>query len=377
MTPRRIAICTGSRAEFSLLTPVIRALTDHAAIDPLVLVAGSHLLPPALTKADVAALFPIAAEVPMQLPSITGRIADARALGRGVSGFADAFHHLAPHWVIVLGDRIEALAAALAASIGGIALTHIHGGDRAEGVADDAMRHAITKLAHLHCAATEESAQRIARMGEDPARIHTVGSPAIDTLADITPLDDAAFRDLGAPDTILLLHPVGNTDDAEDATARACLAALDNRRILWLAPNADPGRDGIERARRAARSRPSLTLRDHLPAPVYRALIARLAAGGGLIVGNSSGALIEAAALRCPAVDLGPRQHHRQRGTNTIRVDDPSPDSIRDALTRALAIDRSRISHPFGDGHASQRIADLLAATDPSGLSLLRKINAY
>ena len=234
MTTRRIAILTGSRAEFSLLTPVIRAIGAHPDCEALVLVAGSHLLPPAVTKRDVEALFPIAAEIPMQSPGVTGRIADARALAWGISGVADAIEKLQPDWLVVLGDRIEALAGAAATSIGGVALAHIHGGDRAEGVADDAMRHAITKLAHVHFGATSSSADRIVRMGEDPKRVHVVGSPSIDALRGTAPLEDAPFRDLGSPDTILLLHPVDEEEPVEAATAEACIAALAG--TVWRQP---------------------------------------------------------------------------------------------------------------------------------------------
>jgi len=378
MTKRRVAILTGSRAEFSLLTPVIRAIEAHPDLEALVMVAGSHLVPPAVTKRDVEALFPIAAEIPMQSPGVTGRIADARALAWGISGVADAIEKLRPDWLIVLGDRIEALAGAAASSIGGVALAHIHGGDRAEGVADDAMRHAITKLAHVHFAATAQSADRIIRMGEDPARVHTVGSPSIDALTGTAPLADAPYKDLGSPDTILLLHPVDEEASVEGATAEACIGALAGRRVLWMAPNGDPGRDAIERVRAAsARTHSHLALRDHLPAPAFRSLVARLGRDGGVIVGNSSGALIECAALRCPAVDVGPRQAHRERGTNTVRVDHPTIESVREAVGRALAIERSTITHPFGDGCASARIARVVAEVDPHSPTVVRKVNAY
>src|SRR5205814_7191599 len=117
------------------------------------------------------------------------------ATGRGIAGFARVFEEIRPDWVVVLGDRIEAFAAASAASIGGWALAHIHGGDRAEGIADEAMRHAITKLAHLHLAATPQSGERIARMGERPAHVHVVGSPALDELGSIPALPEARYAD--------------------------------------------------------------------------------------------------------------------------------------------------------------------------------------
>ena len=194
---RRIAVVTGTRAEFGLLEPVMRAVAARADQQLLVIPCGSHLISPALTYRDVKAAFgsSIVDAVPMQVAGRTGRAADVEALGKGVARFGRAFERCAPDWVVVLGDRIEAFAAASAASVGGRAVAHIHGGDRAEGVADEAMRHAITKLAHLHLAATEQSRERIVRMGERPEHVRCVGSPAIDALAAIRRWSpDAAAR---------------------------------------------------------------------------------------------------------------------------------------------------------------------------------------
>src|SRR5205814_10141422 len=141
------------------------------------------------------------------------------ATGRGIAGFARVFEEIRPDWVVVLGDRIEAFAAASAASIGGIAVAHIHGGDRAEGIADEAMRHAITKLAHLHLAATEQSAERIIRMGERPEHVLVIGSPAIDGLLAIPALADQRDEELGRPGAVFLMHPVGRADEREESAA--------------------------------------------------------------------------------------------------------------------------------------------------------------
>ncbi|MBY0260816.1 MAG: UDP-N-acetylglucosamine 2-epimerase, partial [Phycisphaerales bacterium] len=138
----RVAVVTGTRAEFGLLRPVMDAIKARKDLQLLVVAGGAHLLAPARTIREVESAYTVAATVPMQRPGQTGRAADAAALGRGVSGFAKAFADLKPDWVVVLGDRIEALAAGSAASVAGIAVCHIHGGDRAEGIADEAMRHA-------------------------------------------------------------------------------------------------------------------------------------------------------------------------------------------------------------------------------------------
>ncbi|MEN0019640.1 MAG: UDP-N-acetylglucosamine 2-epimerase, partial [Planctomycetota bacterium] len=136
--PARIMVVTGTRAEFGLLTPVMRAVEAHPALQLQVVAAGSHLVPPALTFRDVKAVFDVVDSVPMQRPGHGTRLDDAEAVGRGMARFARTLAGHEPDWVVVLGDRIEAFAAASAASLAGVAVAHIHGGDRAEGIADEA-----------------------------------------------------------------------------------------------------------------------------------------------------------------------------------------------------------------------------------------------
>ena len=372
----RIAVVTGSRAEFGLLDPVMRAIDAHPDLDLLVIVSGAHLLDPSQTWREVADRYDIAATIPMQRNSqLSGRLADAAALGRGVTGFAGAFVERRPDWVVVLGDRIEAFAAASAASVGGIPLAHIHGGDRAEGVADEAMRHAITKLAHLHLPATDQSAQRIIRMGEDPAHVHVVGSPSIDGLDDVAPMPDYEFEALGSPEIVFLLHPVGDDTPTERNHALAALKAIGKRRILALHPNQDPGREGILEAIDLSGVRAI----DHMPRSRFIALLKRLAAlaePGGALVGNSSAGLIEASALGLPVVNIGRRQAGRERPNNVIDCDLATP-AIVDALDRALQLDRADMTSPLGDGRAGERIAGVIASVNPSDPDLVRKRCAY
>jgi UDP-hydrolysing UDP-N-acetyl-D-glucosamine 2-epimerase len=376
----RVAIITGSRAEFGLLDPVMRAARAEPSLELHVIAAGSHLLAPAETWRDIiAAGFEIAAKVEMQRPDETGRPADAIATGRGIESFARTFAEMKPDWVVLLGDRIEAFAAAAAASIAGIAVAHLHGGDRAEGIADEAMRHAITKLAHLHLPATESSAQRILRMGERPEFIHIVGSPAIDRLDRVEPMLDDAAREWNDPAAIFLLHPSGLPDDNERSLARAALhataAAFKGRSVLCLAPNHDPGRDIILQELQSAARCNRWPIVDHLPRPRFLSLLKRLASRGGAVIGNSSAGLIEAAALQLPAVNLGQRQAGRERPDNV--VDAESGDPIPDAIRTALRLDRPRLTHPYGDGRTGDRVARLLATSDPRSPGMLRKRCAY
>jgi UDP-hydrolysing UDP-N-acetyl-D-glucosamine 2-epimerase len=380
---RRIAVVTGTRAEFGLLRPVMNAVKARADCELLVVAAGSHLVSPAETYHDVKAEFFVSDAVPMQVAGQTGRAADVQALGRGMERFGRAFERLTPDWIVVLGDRIEAFAAAAAGSVGGYAVAHIHGGDRAEGVADEAMRHAITKLAHLHFPATAESAQRIIKMGERPQHVHVVGSPAIDGIPGISPLDDAAFKDLGSPTIVVLMHPVGRTDEQEEAVMSGVLEATmaGDSRVLVLHPNVDPGREGVLRAIRAAEestgSRDRLLVKTHLPRATFVGLLKRIASLRGVLVGNSSGALIEGAALRVPAVDIGPRQSGRERAGNVVSAAGEQPGQIAHAIEKARGLNLATLAHPFGDGLTGPRVAAFLAATNPHDPGLLRKHCAY
>lgn len=430
--PIRVAVVTGSRADFGLLTPVMWAVHEHPDLELLVIAAGAHLISPALTFRDVKALFAVADSIPMQTAGRTGRFADVEALGKGIARFGRSFEAHKPDWVVVLGDRIEAFAAASAASVAGLAVAHIHGGDRAEGVADEAMRHAITKLAHLHLAASETSAGRIVRMGERPEHVLNPGSPAIDGLDRVEPMSDEEviklFGERFDPGTIILHHPTGLRPEQEKACIEAVIHAagvFGRGDILCLAPNFDPGREIIdERLRAICRAReandrtrftfetlpiklgehPSpeafksrMLYREHLPRHTFLRLLKRLAPaapdeGGGALIGNSSAGLIEAAALKVSVCNVGPRQAGREKPRNVITVaEDPARwkevsgpngelEVVPSAVDECLGLCPGELPadhHPYGDGHAGPRIAEALAGVNPHDPSLLRKHNTY
>ena len=360
MPTRTITVVTGTRAEYGLLVPVLHAIEAHPALTPNLVVTGTHLTTGSVN--DIG--FPIAGRVPMQREGEIGRAADAAALGRGVAGFAALFDGMKPDVVLVLGDRIEAFAAASTASVMGLRVAHVHGGDRAEGVADEAMRHAITKLAHLHFPATAQSRRRILRLGEDPDAVWNVGSPAVDGLHEVVPAADA-------PRLIVMLHPVGDDDATERQRMVEVLIATLPHDPLVMMPNHDPGRGGIVAAIRDA----GVEAVDHLPRSRFLELLAGVGAGGGAIVGNSSAGLIEAAVLRVPCVNVGARQAGRERPDNVI---DAAPDrrALADAITQAVAMDRGKLRHPYGRGDTGPRIAQHLATFDPNTTSV-RKSNCY
>lgn len=369
----KVMVVTGTRAEFGLLKPVMHAIDAHAELQLLCVAAGSHLVQPAVTFREVKAEFDVADSIPMQTAGKVGRLHDVESLGKGIARFGRSLAMNEPDMVVVLGDRIEAFAAASAASVGGVLLAHIHGGDRAEGVADEAMRHAITKLAHVHFPATQTSAERIVRMGEDPEHVHVVGSPAIDGLDAIPALGDGAYAEMGSPQVVVLMHPIGRDDETEAEAMRTVLEAVGDRRVLVLHPNLDPGRRGIMGVIESAPI--EVQVREGMPRDQFVGLLKRVGAEGGALVGNSSAGLIEAAAIGCPSVDIGNRQGGRERCAGWTAHADESVDSIRDALAKVTQAGSERGGHPYGDGTAGARIAGhiagLLACTDRD--LLLRK----
>lgn len=372
---RKVAVVTGTRAEWGLLEPVCDAIAARGDLALELCAGGAHLLEPADGGEPTIALVEASGHrvhrFEMQRKGATGRAADAAALGLGVSQLASRFERLAPDIVVLLGDRIEAFAAASAASIGGIRVAHIHGGDRAEGVADEAMRHAITKLAHIHLAASAESAERIARLGEDEARIHLVGSPAVDGLDSLPVMSDQRHAELGSPDFVFLMHPVGRNDTDEEREALAVLEVVAARgRVTAIEPNSDPGREGTARAIRAASGRGIVRAFSNLPRADFIGLLKHPAVRA--LVGNSSAGLIECAALGVRAINIGSRQAGRERADNVRDVESGD----RAALARELdAIEAWKPSgtHPYLSGGASVRIAGILATCDFSRHALSKR----
>jgi UDP-hydrolysing UDP-N-acetyl-D-glucosamine 2-epimerase len=325
-----------------------------------VLVGGLHLIQN--TECDITdAGFEIDAQIPMQRDGENGRTSDSFALGMGIVGFSAVISRLRPDIVLVLGDRIEAMAGAAAASVGGFRLAHIHGGDRAEGVADEAMRHAITKMAHLHFAASDQSAKRIIRMGEHPEHVFNTGSPAIDALTEMKAADDSVLINCGFDDqpyAMVLQHPVGLSDKDEARHMKATIKALGKMPCLVVMPNQDPGCDGI----RIAIEQSKVKVVPHLKREQFIALLKRAA----VLVGNSSAGLIEAAAVRpggVPVVNIGPRQNGREKPANVIDCD-YGVETVAAAIKQVMTKPPKCRKHPYGDGHAGKRIADLLAKVD-------------
>jgi UDP-N-acetylglucosamine 2-epimerase (non-hydrolysing)/GDP/UDP-N,N'-diacetylbacillosamine 2-epimerase (hydrolysing) len=288
----------------------------------------------------------------------------AVGLGRGISGLARAFAKLDPDFVVVLGDRIEAFGAASAAAISRRLVAHIHGGDVATGDVDDSLRHAVTKLAHLHFPASKRAAKRIRRLGEDRYRIHMVGAPGLDEVRDILEAGEDAFDPLefaAHPEYALVAqHPCTRSAAREKRIVTAILRAVRARGLSAVAlyPNSDPGHTGILEAIQRAARRSDVRAYPSLPREVYL----RLLQHAKVLVGNSSSGIVESAFLGTPSVNIGPRQEGRERAARCVLDAADNAADIERALGKALHL-RPRVGGwtVYGDGRAGSRIAEVLA----------------
>jgi len=324
--PRRVAVFTGTRAEYGLLAPVLRQLKQSDRVEMSLLVAGAHLslLHGMTIDAIVADGFAIDARIEMLLASDTPT-AITKSIGLALIDLATRFEHLRPDLLVVLGDRYEVLAAVIAATVANIPVAHIHGGELTEGAFDDSIRHAITKMSHLHFVATEEFGQRVMQLGEDPARIHVVGAPAVDVINALSPVPREELAEelgipLDEPLVVVAYHP--STIPGEDplSTTLEILAAvdgLDAGSIVCSLPNADPHFATIRSAiLEFAESRPNVCAVSSLGHERFLSLVRH----AHCIVGNSSAGIIEAPALHTPAVNVGQRQHGRPLADSVIQA---------------------------------------------------------
>lgn len=369
-----VSIVTGTRADWSLLRPLARALRDHPGFRLSIVATGSHLVERfGRTVDDVRRDgFEVTHELPI-LDEVDDRAATTRAVARAVSGFSETLAAAPPDLVIVLGDRYEILGIVEAAVLMGVPVAHLCGGDVTEGAFDDSLRHAISKLAHLHFPSNEEAARRLLAMGEAPERIVTAGSTGLDNLHQTPTLSrQETFEALGleVSDTLILVtfHPPTLSDvPAEDQFAElaAALDALpEDVAVVLTGSNADPaGRRLTDLAETYARGRPRTVFRVSLGG-LYPSVMRQARA----VVGNSSSGLYEAPSFGIATVDIGDRQKGRLKASSVIGAP-PRRDAVSSAIREALAGDFRDTVNPYGDGHAVERIvARLETIDDPRSL---------
>jgi UDP-hydrolysing UDP-N-acetyl-D-glucosamine 2-epimerase len=363
---------TSGRADVAILSPVWRALAAEPGCRLSLFATGMHCAPgapPLGAVPDGVAIHRGGADLGGVGPGQAARA--AAAIAADMAGLCE---RLEPDVVLVMGDRLDMLPAAMAALPFNLPLAHIHGGELTFGALDDRARHALTKMAHLHFASHVEAARRLVRMGEEPWRVLVTGGPGLDQLASVPALSAADFAAaLGAPlapgYALVTVHPETNARDPA-APMRAVLQALESLALpcLVTAPNSDPGGSALAGMVRAFLARNGFAAyRDTLGPALY----ANALRHAGVVLGNSSSGLIEAGFLGRPAVDVGGRQHGRPAGDNVRRVPADAA-QVASAVAAALAAP-GRVASPYGDGRAAPRIARHLAAL-PSRERLLYKL---
>jgi UDP-hydrolysing UDP-N-acetyl-D-glucosamine 2-epimerase len=371
--PRRIAVVTGSRADYGVLRGVLTRLKAADDVALSVVACGMHLVPEfgETWRAIEADGFPIAARIDFQLDDDQARTV-ARGAGIGLAGFADALPKLAPDVLVLLGDRFEILSAAVAATLLNIPIAHIHGGEITAGAFDDAIRHAITKMACLHFVAAEPYRRRVIQMGENPDFVFTVGAPGLDLASAVPAIgrtELVAQLGLSGPERFLLitLHPTTARPETDAASVAALLGALgeiSDRSFVFTGVNADPGYRAIDDAiRDFVATRPKQArLFASLGSERYWAAL-RLA---DAVVGNSSSGIVEAPAAGVPSINIGDRQLGRLRAASII--DCPADQAVIGAALRTILEGRFRVDPdeqlPYGRGGASEKIAGTLRRTD-------------
>jgi len=384
---RRIGVVTVARSDYGVCRPLLRAIAAADDLE-LVLIAGGMHLDPALgdTLGEILADgFVPAARVACS-PEEDTPAGLARAMGRGTAGFAAAYEGLGLDLLVVLGDRFEMHAAAVAALPFLIPVVQIAGGALTYGAIDDALRHSMTKLTSLHFVETEPYAARVVQMGEAPERVHITGALGLDNVKQIELLapDELdrrfglALEDYGSP-LLVTFHPVTRDFANTRRDAEALLAAVDEISsahglpLVFTYPNADTqGRVIVELIEAFAAARPRVRCVAHLGTQGYFSLMALAAA----MAGNSSSGIIEAASFRLPVVDIGRRQKGRLAPANVIHTG-PGQAEIRAGLAKALdPIFRKsleNLENPYGDGQAAPRMVEVLRQVDLADPTFIQK----
>lgn len=370
--PRKICVLTGSRAEYGLLQWIMRQLMEAPCVHLQIIATGMHLSPEFgnTWRAITSDGFLIDRKVEMLLSSDTS-LGMAKSTGIGLAGIADALDDLAPDLLLVLGDRFEILAAATAAALMRIPVAHIHGGEATEGAIDDSLRHAITKLSHLHFTSAELYRRRVIQMGESPDRVFCFGAPGIDSIAGLDllsreHLEESLGFTLGARFLLVTFHPVTLGSSPTSGELTELLSALskmpDDIRFLFTMPNADAGgrllatqiREFTNLHPKRAAAFTSLGQLRYLSAMKHCLAV----------VGNSSSGIIEAPTFGAGIVNIGDRQKGRVQADSVINCE-PQRDDILRALERSITTEyrqhAASVVNPYGQPGASHKIAEIIA----------------
>lgn len=368
---RKICVVTGTRAEFGLLRWLMEEIKASEALTLQLVATGMHLSPEfGLTFREIEqAGFNIDAKVEMLVSADTAS-AVTKSMGLGLIGYADVYTRLSPDVVVLLGDRFEIFAAAAAAMIAGIPITHLHGGETTEGAFDEAIRHAVTKMSHLHFVAAEDYRRRVIQLGEQPERVFLVGGLGIDAIRRITlmtreELEASIDFRLGPRNLLITFHPVTLESRSSAHQMHELLKALDGLRdthLIFTMPNADTGgRELTSMVESFVRSHPNARAYSSLGQLRYLSCMKWVDG----VVGNSSSGLAEAPSMGVGTIDIGDRQRGRLRASSVIHCE-PDCQQIAEAIhtlySPAFRQGLATVVNPYGTGGASQRIVEVLAS---------------
>lgn len=366
----KICIVTGSRAEYGLFYPLLRELNKEGHNKLQLIATGMHLSPEfGLTYKQIQADgFRIDEKVEMLLSGDTPT-AITKSTGIGMVGYADAFHRLQPDWVVLLGDRFETFAAAAAAHLAAIPIAHLHGGEVTEGATDDAMRHAITKMAYLHFTAAETYRKRVIQLGEEPARVFNVGAIGLDNVKLLKLMQrDALSEDLQftiTENTVLVTyHPVTLEKNTAEQQIKNLLEALDafpDLNIIFTLPNADAeGRVIIQIINEYVNLHPERAKAfTSLGQVRYLSTLKYVKA----VIGNSSSGIIEAPYFKIPTVNIGDRQTGRLKATSIIDTGYSVPDiinALEKAFSPSFSLSCKSVVNPYGSGNTALEITRII-----------------
>jgi len=378
MLKRKICVVTGTRADYGLLRPLMNEIKKDQELQLQIIATGMHLSPEfGLTYREIEEDgFTIDTKIEMLLSSDTP-VGITKSIGLAIIGFADALHQLKPDLLILLGDRYEILAAAQAALIAKIPIAHIAGGDTTEGAFDEAIRHSITKMSHIHFVTNEKAFQRVKQLGENPRFIYNVGSTAIDSIINIVPMDRSElekalqFKFL-QKNLLITFHPVTLECQASGRQFNELLKALHDLGseigLIFTKPNADPeGREIIRLIDDFVSSHSNAVTYTSLGQKLYFSLIKYVDA----VVGNSSSGIYEVPSFKKPTVNIGDRQKGRLMASSVINCA-PEKSEIEKAIREAFVKDCSDTVNPYGDGNSSAKIIQIIKSIDDYK-SLLKK----
>ncbi|GLH73052.1 UDP-N-acetyl glucosamine 2-epimerase [Geothrix limicola] len=366
---RKICVVTGTRAEYGLLRWLLQELKESPVVELQILATGAHLSPEfGLTYRDIERdEFAIDAKIEMLLSSDTCT-GTAKSMGLGLIGMSEALARLAPDLVVLLGDRFEILMAATAALVAGIPVAHLHGGETTEGAIDEAIRHSVTKMSHLHFVAAEEYRRRVIQLGEQPERVFMVGGLGVDAITRLTFMDRQALEisldfTFAKKNLLVTFHPVtleGETSPQQMVELLEALHTLTDTHLIITLPNADAGGRELTRLVEGfVASHPNARAYTSLGQLRYLSCM-HLVDG---VVGNSSSGLAEAPSLGVGSVNIGDRQRGRLKAASVIDCL-PQRGDILAAIERLYTADFKQTlqetKNPYGDGGASGRIARIL-----------------